>query len=912
VRLIGRAQERETLDGIVAAALRGMSAVTVVLGDAGVGKTALLEETVARATGVRALRVTGIETDASLGYAGLETALGPLLPAIGELPGPQQAALAAALGRESSQPASPFLVALAALTLLTNRSSEQPTLCVVDDAQWLDKESLEVFAFVGRRLHADAVALLFGVRDPTDAPLPLGGLPELRLGGLGDDDARALLTASAVTEVDTAVARKVLAGTGGNPLAITELASALTPPELRGEMPLPDPLPVGEHLAGRFRNQIGALPSDTRTLLLLAAAEPSGDPAVLWRASVGLGLAPEAADPAVASGILEVGSQVRFRHPLIRSAAYAACSPTERARAHLVLAAAMPDELEADRRAAHLAAAASEPDEAVAHQLERSAERARGRGGYSAESDLLARAAELTPDRSAGAGRLLLAGQAAVSAGEAKRARRLIEQARLYLVGERAEAEAMVVDGRVCALLSQYSRAADFLLPAAVALQGLEPASARDAFLEAIEACLVTRHLAAGVTLSKVAATALARPRSSESPTITDLLLNGFSTLAVSGYADAAPILRLAVTALSVEVADEDVIRWCLLGTLAAQELLDEERREAWLDRVQAAARRHGALHALRAALMAFATSECHAGRLTEAEGHQAEAREITAAIGGVSWDLLRVELDAWRGRDEETRQGAADLIRGAVAFGLGAAVVMAERALVILALGQGRFEEALGVVGARNDWHLPGGGEWRSLPDAVEAGARAGRPDVAARALTELEGRATAAGTPLALGLLARARAVAASDHDTERFHQEAIGLLGRTRARTDLARAHLLYGEWLVGQARPADALAHLRVAHLMLADMGADAFANRAALAMTTVGARAGPRTAGAKADLTAQEARIAGLAASGATNPQIAGELFVSASTVDYHLRKVYKKLGVSSRRQLADRRFLEGA
>jgi DNA-binding CsgD family transcriptional regulator/tetratricopeptide (TPR) repeat protein len=909
VILLGRGREREVLDCALDSARDGLSGVLVLRGEPGAGKTALLEYAVARSGDLRLARVAGIESEMDLGFAAVHQLLLPFLERLDRLPVPQRDALRTILGLEAGGHANRFLVGLAILTLLTDAAEEQPLLLIVDDAHWLDRESAEVLAFVARRLYADAVTCLFAVDEPAGRSLPLDGLASLHVGGLPPASARELLVSLAGRPLAEDVIGRVVAETGGNPLALVEIAGELADGELsRGSLP-PEPLPVGTRLKERFLQRVSGLPADTRALLLLAAAGPSGDPALLWRAAKGLGIDAGAAAAAEASRLVAFEPNVVFRHSLVRSAVYHGASTAERRVAHGALAAASDPVMDPDRRAWHRAAAAIGPDEEVADELALCADRARERGGYAAAAALLVRAAELTPRQSCRAQRLLAAAGAELSAGVPVRARELLDRAAPYLAEPLARAQVHWLRGRIRFALGRGGAAPAVLLEAARAFEPLDPGRARETLLEALEAALYAGRTVTGPGAGQVArAVAAAPPVPQSQATITDLLLCGYSAVLIGERTAGVPLLRRAIAALlEGEFPLAESVRWLLLGGRAAGELMDDEALHALASHAVQLTRDAGALTALPLALTLLGMSEFLSGQFTAAQACRAEGLEISAATRnpGILGTTARedVLVLAWRGREAETRWSAAALIRDGTELGRGVAISMALHALAMLELGLGQYEAALvhWLDIYQEDPFFHG---TLALPGLIEAAARSGDGPTARAALDRFSERALASGTEWALGLLARSSALLAGDSGAEALYREAIDRLQRTRAAPDLARAHLLYGEWLRRRRRRRDARAELRTAHQMLESMGAGAFATRAANELRATGEHARQRNAETSDDLTPQEAQIARLVADGASNREIAEKLFISASTVEYHLRKVFRKLDLTSRTQLA--------
>ena len=908
IDLINRDEERRALDLLVDAARKGISGSLVLRGEPGIGKTVLLDYAVNRATGMQLARVTAIESEMELGFAAVHQLLIPFLPALSHLPAPQRDALGSALGLVDAAAPDRFMVGLAILTLLADSASERPLLVVVDDAQWLDQVSAEVLAFVARRVYADSIAFIFAAREPGERRLPLEGLTQLQVPGLAATAARDLLGSVAEGPLDDAVGARIVAETRGNPLALIELSAELTEGQLAGGSVLPEPLPIGSRLQERFLRRVRALPAETQTLLLLAAADPSGDTDLLWRAAGNLGLPVSTAVPAETDRLLTLAPRVEFRHPLIRSAVYHGALVVRRRQAHQALAAATDPERDADRRAWHLAAAAAAPDEQVAAELEHCAERARRRGGYAASAAFLTRAAELTPDPGRQPARLLAAAGAELAAGTPGRAQALLERAAPEVQGPLQRAMAQRLEGTIRVALGQGHETLPLMLDAARALVPLDLSLGRDALLEAMEAAIFFRT-SGSIEEPRLAALAAgeATPPPGFEPTTADMLLEGFTARFTAGYRAAVPHFRRAVTALR---AGGDV-RWFMLGCLAAGELWDLHAWHALASRWVQLCRENGALTILPIALQLLAGAEVAAGRLSAADALNVETAEISAATGNPG--LLGPEsrgndlMAAWRGRAQDTRAAVEAHERELLERGQGGGFIVGQYALTVLEIGLGHYQAAL--PHALRVYHDDVFFGCFVLPEIVEAATRAGDHEAAAAALDRLTERATASGTTWALGLLARSQALLAGPDAAEDRYREAIDQLRTSRARPDLARAHLLYGEWLRRQRRRGDARAQLRTALDMFHDSGMEAFADRARKELRASGERVGrvraesrdglaPREA-----LTPQEERIAQLVAEGASNADVAALVFLSSSTIEYHLRKVFRKLGVISRTQL---------
>jgi DNA-binding CsgD family transcriptional regulator len=902
VSLIDRIEEKRALRLLLKAVTDGYSGSLVLRGEPGIGKTALLDYAIDQASGMQVARLAAAESEMEAGFAALHQLLIPFLPGMDMLPAPQREALRSAFGMTMTEAGAPdrFLVGLGTLTLLAGLASQQPLLVAVDDGQWLDQASADVLAFVARRVHAASIALLFAVREPAGRQLPLDGLNELRLTGLSERAARDLLATVIDCPLDDDLAAWLIAGANGNPLALMELPDELRDGRLAGRLRLPEQFPVGTLLRQRFLRQVNALPADTRTLLLLAAADPSGDPELLWRTAATLGLTPDAAATAEAERLLTVLPRVSFRHPLIRSAVYYGASASQRRQAHQALAATSDPELDPDRRAWHLAEAASGPDEWVAAELERSAGRATQRSGYVATAAFLARAAEMTPDRGRRAARRLAAAQADLAAGNPAQALTLLERAAPALGSPLERAMARRLYGGLRVALGRGHGTVPFLLESARTLLSLDSRLGRDTLLEAMEAAIFFQRNGGTQDAAEVGRTAVPAPADG-SQAAADLLLDGLAVRFTDGYQAAVPYLRRAIKALR---ASTDV-RWFGLGCLVAADLWDLSAWRVLASHWTALARQRGALTDLQVAMSLLAGAEQVLGRLDACQALIAEAAEIAGATGNpglIGTDTRGYDLlAALHGQEAETRERVAAREREWLQRG-GGGGDMGTYALTILEIGLGRHHAALPhALRIYHDDLLYVGAV--ALPEVVEAAARSGEHEVAAAALARLTQRARASGTPWALGLLARSEALMAADGDAEQRYRDALGHLGESLAMPDLARAHLLYGEWLRHRRRRAEARQELRTAYDMFSSMELAAFARRAQVGLNALGEhRQGPGSA-TRVPLTAQEERIARLVAEGASNSQAGAELFLSPNTIDYHLRKVFRKLDITSRTQL---------
>jgi len=874
--------------------------VLVLRGEPGIGKTALLGYAAKRAAGFQVVRAAGVESEMELPFASLHQLCGPMLGGLGRLPLPQRDALGTAFGLSSGAPPDRFLVGLAVLTLLSDIAEDRPLLCLIDDAQWLDRSSAQVLAFVARRLQAESVVLLFAEREPGELD-ELAGLPDLPLRGLSPDSARELLTSAISGPLDDRVRDRILAEARGNPLALLELPHELSPAELAGGFGLPGGLPLPGRIEASFLRRTQQLPAATQRLLLLAAAEPTGEPALLWRAAGVLDIRAEAAGPVQVDGLLDLGAQVTFRHPLLRSAVYRAAAADERRSAHLALAVATDAETDPDRRAWHRAHATLAPDEDVAGELERSAGRAQARGGLAAAAAFLERAAALTPDPGRRARRALYAGRAKQLAGAPREALTLLATAAAGPLGDFDRALLQRLHGQIALDTRRGGDAVPLLLDAARQLEPLDPALARETYLEALRAASIAGRLGAG---ARAAAEAACRAPSPEGvPRAVDLLLDGLAVRFTAGYAASAPALKRALGAVRDQGGrpGQDV-RWPWSARRVAPELFDDDAWHALATRNVQIARDAGALAVLPLALNYLATMRVFEGNLEAAAALLDEADAIADATGTAPIVFGRLQLGGFQGDEAQTSALIEAGEPAAIARGEGVILTFGEHTRAVLHNGLGHYQAALDPAesaSARDELMYS---VW-SLPELVEAAARCGRTELAADALERLCERTHVAGTELALGIEARSRALLSGGEPAERLYREAIQRLGGTRMRPALVRAHLLYGEWLRRENRRGDAREQLRTAYEGLTAMGMEAFAERARRELLATGETVHKRTVQARYELTAQEVQISRLAGDGLSNPEIGAQLFLSTRTVEWHLRKVFSKLGISSRREL---------
>jgi DNA-binding CsgD family transcriptional regulator len=895
-RLLGRRSECAVLDRLVADALAGRSRVTVMRGEAGVGKSALLGYLSGRVAGWRVVTAAGVESEMELAYAGLHQLCAPMLGNLGRLPAPQRDALATVFGRSPGTVPDRFLVGLATLTLFAEVAEQQPLACIVDDAQWLDQASAQILEFVARRLLAERIVIICAARTGAGDDV-FGGLPELTIRGLGDSEARALLLDSVPGPIDARVCDQIVAESHGNPLALLELPRTWDVTGVAGGFGLPGSQPVAGRIEQSYVRRLRLLPADTQLLVLTAAAEPLGDPGLLHRAAGMLGIDLAAGGPAQDGGLLELGGRVEFAHPLVRSAAYRSAAADDRRRVHRALAEATMAETDPDRRAWHRARATPGPDEQIAAELERSAARAQARGGVAAAAAFLQRSAELTVEPAQRAERALAAAQANFQAGAFDPALRLAATAEAEPLDGFQRARVDLVRGRVAFASGHGSDAARRLLTAARQLEPFDPDLARETYLVAWGAGVLAGPVAGGDVFGEICRAARALPPQPGPARPLDLLLDGLALLTTDGHAAAIPTLQRAAKALA-DLPVGDLLRWGWMAQSASMTVWDDEGWRATCARNVRLVRDAGALAELPIHLSGLGMARSWAGDFAGAAAIAAEADSVAAATGSWSAPQAMLRLRALQGREAE----AAEAIEQSLAGGPGVAIY-AHWAAAVLYNGLARYEEAAEAARQATsntfDYFVSA---W-ALPELVEAAARAGNPGLARDALERLAKVTQPCGTDVALGIEARTRALLSYGTAADDQYREAIECLGRTRLRPELARAHLLYGEWLRREGRRVDARGQLRTAHEMFTSFGMEAFAERTGRELVATGEKVRKRGAGTLEELTPQEEQIARLARNGLSNPEIGAQLFVSARTVEWHLRNVFFKLGIASRRQL---------
>ena len=900
-RLVGRRSECEALDRLLSDALAGQSRVIVVRGDAGVGKSALLRYLSEQIAGWHVATAVGVESEMELAYSGLHQLCGPMLDNLDQLPVPQREALAKVFGQSTGATPDRFLVGLAAFTLFADVAEQRPLVCIVDDAQWLDRASAQILGFVARRLLAERIAVVCAVRTGIGDEV-LAGLPELSLHGLDDSDARALLLDNVYGPLDAAVCAQIVSESHGNPLALLELPRSWNVADLAGGFGLPGSQPVVDKIEQSYARRLRLLPSQTQLLVLAAAAEPLGDPVLLQRAAETLGVDMAAADPAVDVGLLTIGGRVEFAHPLVRSAVYRSSAAEDRHLAHRALAEATDPETDPDRRAWHRARATPGPGEEVAAELERSAGRAQARGGVAAAAAFLQRSVALTVDPARRAERALAAAQASFQAGAFDAALGLMATAEAYPLNGFQSAQAALLRGHVAVASAYGNDAAPLLLQAARCLEPFDLELARRAYLTAWGAAITANHLGGAGVLLEICRAVRALPPLPAVPHPLDLVLEGLALLTTDDRAAATPILQRAAKAV-LQLSVEDMLRWGWLAPAASSATWDSEGAIAIYERKVQLVRDTGALGELPIHLHSLALERAWLGDFAGAGLLLAESDSVATATGSQVPPFAVLRLRALQGREAEATPLIEATIQLGTAGGQGIAVMVAYWAAAVLNNGLARYDQAASAArevtaNAIDPWESM----W-ALAELVEAATRVGETELARDALNRLAETTQPAGTEFALGIEARCRALLSDSATAEEPYRESIDRLSRTQLRPELARAHLLYGEWMRREGRRFNAREQLRTAHGMFVAIGMEAFAERARRELTATGDNVRKRSIEVREQLTPQEHQIARLAREGMSNPEIGAQLFLSARTVEWHLGKVFTKLGITSRREL---------
>jgi DNA-binding CsgD family transcriptional regulator len=902
--LLGRTNERLALDRTLDRAREGDGAVLALVGEPGIGKTALLDYAAERAAGMRVLRSRGIESEAVIPFAGLAELLRPVLGALERIPRPQASALSGALALGPGGARDRFAIGAAALSLLTASAEDGPLALLVDDAHWLDRPSAQALLFAARRLLADPVALVIAVREGHPSLLDGADLPALRLAGLDRGDAATLLTPSALTEE---MLERLHRATAGNPLALLQLApEAARLPALPGETPLP----ISTSIATAFLRRFGELPEPTRRVLLLAAAGDACELAVIGRAAASLELTIDQLAPAEAAGLVSIGPVgVEFAHPLARAATYADAPAPERRRAHEALAQALPDR-DLDQRAWHLAAASTEPDGRVAAALEQAGMRARERSAYATAAAAYERAAGLSTSDEARGGRLFAAAETAWLSGDAQRTTALLEDAASCASSPVLGARVDNLRGQVALRCGPVTEGHPLIVGAAERIAEADPDQAAAMLAQAVYGCFYTGDTRAMIAASS-RAVALAHGRESPRPAFLAAMAHGMALVADGQGEDGAASARQAVAILeAAEELREDpaLLAWAAIGPLFLREA---ETGRDLIEQAFARVRAQAALDSLPALLHLLARDQATTDRWSAAEAGYDEAIrlaretgqrvELAAALAGLAW------LEARQGREMECRAHAAEAARLCDELGVGLFGVWAIQALGDLELGLGRPDAACERYRAQAQTLADRGiadVDLSPAPELIEALLRLGKAEEAGALAEDFARDADAKGQPWALARAARARGLIADDERLESCFEEALELHGRTPDAFETARTQLAYGARLRRARKRVRAREQLGAAAETFERLGARLWAEQARAELAATGATARRRDASAIDELTPQELRIAGMLADGKTTREAAAAIFVSPKTVEYHLRHVYEKLGINSRTQLA--------
>jgi DNA-binding CsgD family transcriptional regulator len=901
IALVGRDDECRRIDEFVTA-IRGHQSRTLgIVGDPGVGKTAMLEYALGVASGFRLVRVVGVESEMELAFAALHQLCAPVLGLIGHLPQPQREALEVVLGVRSGSAPDRFLVGLAVLGLLAESASDRPLLCVIDDAHWVDRASAQTLSFVARRLSAESVGILFATRRPSDELRPL---PTMTLRGLDSVAARQLLLSVVHSPLDEHVRERIVAETHGNPLALLELPRRLTSVQLAGGFGLTEAQALTDRIEETFSRRLGTLSDETRRLLLVAAAEPVGDPVLLFRACERLGIEASAPDLET-GGLLELGARVTFRHPLARSAVYRSAAVEERREVHRALAEATDEGTDPDRRAWHLAAAAPGPDESVAVELERSASRAQARGGAAAAAAFLQRASALTVDSARQAERALAAAQANLQAGAFDAAVRLLATAQDRAHDDFERARVNLLRAQIEFASSRGGGAPGSLLRAVKEIEPFDPRLARASYLEALSAALFAGRLAGHGGRPGEVARAVRTGASAESPsTAADLLIDGWAALFVDGWEGATPTLQAALRTFTEGEVTPDKLHLLWLATITAPVVWDDARWDVLSRAHVELARTNGALSELPLALNSRSYIHLFKGELAAARALIEEAGNAVEATGAGFTPWGAIALAALRGDRGDASAVLERASADATKRGEGISLTVITWARALLHNGLGVYDQAFAAAKEAVGCPTNSAAAAWGMIELVEAASRMGELEVAADAAARLDAIATSAGTEWALGVGARSLALVRPAGAAEELYRQSLDHLERCQMRVDLARAHLLYGEWLRRENRRVDARAHLRIAYDEFTLIGIEGFGERARRELLATGETVRKRTVETRDDLTPQERQIAELAREGLSNPEIGARLFLSRRTVEWHLRRVFVKLDIESRRELS--------
>jgi DNA-binding CsgD family transcriptional regulator len=905
--LFGRQEERGRLTALLGSARAGHAGVLVLRGDAGIGKSALLDDVATHAEDFYVCRASGVESEMELPYAGLQQLCVPLAGHTSALTELHGRVLNHVFGRSEGAAPERFLVGIAALDLVATAAQDQPVVWLIDDAQWIDQVTMQAIAFVARRLLAERVVILIATRDSSEEGT-LAGLPELSVGGLRGDDAGRLFDSVISGPMDPLVRDRIIAETRGNPLALLELPRAWTTAELVEGISESAGIPLTSKLEFAFTKRVRELPADTQTLLALAAAEPTGDPALLWSAARLLGLDWTTAAPAERAGLLEIGQRVYFRHPLVRAAAYRSAPLESRLEVHRVLAEVADPVQDPDRRAWHRAWSTVGPDDQIALELERAADRAKARGGLLAAAALLERAALLTPAGEHRANRTLGAARAKRDAGAFDSALRLLS---IVDAEPPSELRAALVDqlrGKIAFDQRRSSEAAELLLAAAQKIEPFAPRASRDMHLEALAAAVWAGGPGQSELVAKAARAALATRSDEGEQRSADLVLHAIATRVIEGHAAAGPALRAALIAIrdhGLRAEDDDLL-WLTgnrLAGLIATEAWDYEAGLALAERQVRVARESGALVQLQFALNFLANHVIVSGDLRAASTLLEEERLLSTMTQVVPNRTMLIA--ALRGDSERTVPLVEAMIETAISNGHGRVIFFAHYAAAVLYNGLGRHAEAL--AHARQVVESDAlGFQTFAVGEFAEAAARQGDTELLSYVETWMRVRAATTPTDWALGMAARVQALNADGAEADQLYKESIAQFSKTRLRIELARSQLLYAEWLRRQGQRGEARDQASVAYDALTEMGVTSFAERARREVSASAGRRSARSSNAESvHLTSQELQIAQLVQRGLSNKEVGGRLYLSPRTVEWHLRNIFSKFGISSRRHLRD-------
>ncbi|MGB4777144.1 AAA family ATPase [Microbacterium sp.] len=900
IPLVGRALELDRLHALLGHVRNGGSGALWVTGEPGIGKTSLLEAAVGTASGLRVLSISGYEVESSVAYGAIQRLGSPLAEYLPQIPERQRHALQIAAGLVDGAGVERSLVGLAGLSLLSLAAEGSPLLCVIDDAQHLDQESLEVLGFIARRLEAEAVGIVFASRGEDGTGSGLAGVPELRVSGLTSSASVELLGHVLSAPLDPAVQAEIIEGARGNPLALHELASDWGAHELTRLALYPSPRPVGRRLEVHYAQKVSSLPPESQLWILVAAAESTGNSAVVRSAARDLGLPESASTPVEQAGLVQLRDTVQFRHPLVRSAVYTSASDADRRSVHRALA--MRAEADGYEEVAvwHAAAAAESPAAEVAERLIALAQRAGIRGGHASKARLLARAADMTSGRDARNVLLIDAAEAASTAGMMRLARELTVTIDTESLDSVSRGRLLVIRAMAAQFLADRAgldEARMMLLRAADSFRGHAPVLEQRALLltyHVIQSTQTEEDLDALPAFGR-----RLREAAQSAPGSLSVALRAIAALILDPYDDAVVVLRESVTMLK-EMADGELIALSAFAVIPTVALWEADAGLELLDRAAKAAREGGALHELDIVLWTASAVELSRGNPAGAAAYLSHAADVRQAIGYIDQLAVNAGYLAWSGTDIATVRDVGDAMANA---GFGGITRIASAGIAAAHLASGNYEDAYRLLRRLLDRPFLQA-SFHQNPDFVEACVRSGNLTDAAPAVALMRRFAAASGADWAIGMAARCDALVAADDEARSLYERSVEVLDRTGLIGERGRSRLLLGEWLRRRGLRAEAARHLSDAYLLLAQAGAVLFAERARRELRATGKIPPPITSNAMDDLTAQEQAVARLAAAGNTNAEIGEALFISVNTVDYHLRKVFRKLGVTSRRQLA--------